>query len=115
MKIRKNKFKIGRILFICFLTYLASNTISKTYDNIKLARDGIRVKGIVIDKRVVGGKGTNELDVRYLIQKNYYHGTINNEKWNLNDSVELVCLLSDPTIVRSYDFIKTNYSWFDRK
>jgi hypothetical protein len=111
VKTTKKKIKFGHILLILLLIFLVYNILYKTIENIKLARIGIKTKGVVVDKRVVGGKGTIELDVKYFVENKFYEGTISNENWNLNDSVDLVCLSSEPTIVRSNRFIKSEYSW----
>ncbi len=82
----------------------------KTIQNFRLAKSGIAAKAIVVDKQKVGGKGTIDLTVKYYVNGQEYEGSITNELWALSDTVNIILLKSDPSVIRSFDFIKENYS-----
>jgi hypothetical protein len=98
----------GLILTISLVfLYVATK---KTIENFRLAKSGTLTKAIVVDKQKVGGKGTTDLRVRYYIDNRQFEGSVTNETWNVSDTVDILYLSTDPSVIRSYDFIKENYS-----
>lgn len=82
----------------------------KTIENYRLSRTGILTKAVVTNNKKVGGKGTVDLTIQYNVSGQKYEGTLTNENYKIGDSLEIVYLESNPSVVRSYRFIKNNYT-----
>nr|WP_294790883.1 hypothetical protein [uncultured Mucilaginibacter sp.] len=67
--------------------------------------EGSKIKGVVIDKYKVGGKGTIQIDYLFKLNENTYSGSTSNEKYNVGDSLYILFLKEDPRINKSYSFI----------
>jgi hypothetical protein len=97
------------LLFVIVILFLYRAT-SKTIENIRLAKYGSWTKAIVIDKQKVGGKGTIDFKVKYNVNGRQFENTTKNEPWDISDTVDVLYLPSDPNVMRSYRFIKENYT-----
>jgi hypothetical protein len=67
-------------------------------------------KAVVLDKKRIGGKGTIDFKITYTVSGQQYEGSLTNEPWEIGDSVDILYLTTDPSIIRSYRFISENYS-----
>jgi hypothetical protein len=104
------KRKIPYFVLIFIITVFLYGATKKTIENYRLARIGILTKAVVTNKKKVGGKGTIDLTVLYNVSGQKYEGTLTNENYYLGDSLEIVYLKSNPLVIRSYRFIKDNYT-----
>jgi hypothetical protein len=97
------------IILIALSSWLIYFMFSKTYDNYLLKKNGLLVKGIVITKKVIGGKGTINIEYYFITpQGENYNGESNNEKYNVGDSIEILYLKSNPNVNASKSFLE-NY------
>jgi hypothetical protein len=101
---------LGFGLLIAIVIIFLYGATKKTIENIRLANHGKLTKGIVLAKKKVGGSGTIDFKVRYVVEEEQFETTTTNEPWDISDSVDILYLPSDPSIMRSYRFIKENYS-----
>lgn len=87
--------------------YVASE---KTIENYRLANSGKLSKGIVTSRIKVGAKGTISIDYKFQVDNMEFAGQTTNEKFEIGDSLYIIYLQKNPTINRSYSFIKENFA-----
>ena len=104
------KRKMQYFVFAGIITVFLYGATKKTIENYRLARTGILTKAVVTNKNKVGGKGTIDLTVLYNVSGQKYEGILTNENYNIGDSLEMVYLKSNPLVIRSYRFVKENYT-----
>jgi hypothetical protein len=93
------------LLLIGHFIYVAGK---KTIENYQLANNGKISKGIVTSRMKVGAKGTIKIDYKFQLNDMGFTGHTTNEKYEVGDSIYVLYFASNPTINRSYTFIKQN-------
>jgi hypothetical protein len=101
---------LGYGFILSFVVIFLWVSTRRTIENFQLAKYGLLTKAVVLDKKRIGGKGTIDFKITYTVSGQQYEGSLTNEPWEIGDSVDILYLTTDPTIIRSYRFISENYS-----
>lgn len=98
-------------LFILLLAFrFIYGASEKTIENYRLANSGKLSKGVVTSRMKVGAKGTISIDYKFQVDSMEFTGQTTNEKFEIGDTLFIVFLQKNPTINRSYSFIKENFN-----
>ena len=94
------------LILIFLLGWLSYTVIEKTIINYRLKQYGIVCKGVIQNKKYIGGKGTINLEYYFKTQKDeFFKGETNNENYNVGDSIYVVYIKSNPDVNASKSFI----------
>lgn len=93
-------------ILILILGWLSYMIIEKTINNYRLKKYGVVCKGVIQNKKYIGGKGTINIEYYFKTQKGeFFKGETNNENYNIGDSIYILYLKSNPDINASKTFI----------
>lgn len=107
--IKARKVHLGTVLILLLAGRFIYGASEKTIENYRLANSGKLCKGVVTSRMKVGAKGTISIDYKFQVNNIEYTGRTTDEKYEIGDSLYIIYSQSEPTINRSYSFIKENY------
>lgn len=105
MNIKAFKASVFFVLIMLVSSWLFYSTLKQTILNYRLKTENSQIKGYVIERYKVGGKGTIQIDYSFRINDKNYVGSETNDKYKVGDSLIILFLKKDPSINKSYTFI----------
>lgn len=105
INIKGFKVNVFFVLIAVVCGWLLYSSLKQTILNYRLKTENNQIKGRVIDRYKVGGKGTIQIDYSFTINDKNYVGSETNDKYKVGDSLIILFLKKDPNINRSYSFI----------
>lgn len=107
--IKNRKIHLLTLLILLLAGRFIYGASEKTIENYRVANNGDLSKGIVTSRMEVGAKGTINIEYKFQANDAEYIGHTTNENYEIGDSIYVLYLSSNPSINRSYTFIKENY------
>lgn len=107
--IKNRKIHLLTLLILFLIGRFIYGASEKTIENYRLANNGKLRKGIITSRMKVGAKGTINIDYRFRVDDTGFVGHTTNEKYEVGDSIYVLYSATNPSINRSYTFIKQNY------
>jgi hypothetical protein len=109
----RRKYFSGRqvrmALFIGLILFFVYHSSIRTIENVRLARNGLPTRAVVIERKDVGGAAGVALIYTFYVEGIRYESEQSNEPYQVGDTIDILYLAANPRITRTYRFISDNY------